>query len=118
MEAIMNLVWAFLNSPIGITLVVSAVGAIVAWLVRKLPIVKKYKGVIYTAVKYGERQIPDDTENAGAKRLDEALKYALKLFAEMDVKVKDKKKPEIIDGLMEAHEQLEKDGLLGYKVYE
>jgi hypothetical protein len=118
METIMNLVWAFLNSPLGITLVVSAVGSLVALIVTKVPFVKKYGGVLIECVKYAEKAIPDDTESAGLKKLDLALGYALDRFEEMGVKVKDKQLPEIIAAISEAHEKVEADGVLGAVVEE
>jgi hypothetical protein len=112
MESIMDLAWAFLNSPLGIAMVVSLVGSLVAVIIAKVPIVKKYGGVLISAVKYAEKAIPDDTENSGAQKLDAALKYALKIFAEIGVTVKPKEMPEIIAGLSEAHEKVEADGVL------
>ena len=118
MEAIMNLVWAFLNSPIGMTLVVSAVGSIVAKIYLSKPLWKKYEGVLISAVKMAEKAVPDDSESKGAKRLDEALKYTLRLFDSLGVSVKPKDKPEIVAGIMKVHEKVEADGVLGVKVYD
>ena len=118
MESIMNTAWTFLNSPLGISMVVSTVASIVAYIITKVPIVKKYSGVLISAVKYAEKAIPDDTDNAGLKKLDLALEYALERFAEIGVKVKEKQIPELIAGLSEAHEKVEADGVLGSVVEE
>lgn len=118
MESIMNLIWAFLNSPIGITLVVSAVGSVAAAIYAKKPLWKKYEGVLISAVKMAEKAVPDDSESSGVKKLDDALKYTIKILEGMGVKVKDKDKPELIAGLSEMHEKVEADGVLGYAVEE
>ena len=118
MESILDLAWAFLNSPIGITLVVSAVGSLVAAVYAKKPLWKKYEGVLVSAVKMAEKAIPDDSDNAGVKRLDEALDYTLMILGQMGVKVKAKDMPEIESGLSMVHEKVEADGVLGEKEYE
>ena len=118
MEAIMNLVWAFLNSPIGITLVVSAVGSIAAAIYAKKPLWKKYEGVLISAVKMAEKAVPDDTESTGLQKLDAALEYAIDVLEDMNVKVKKKDIPELIAGLSEVHEKVEADGVLGPVVEE
>ena len=118
MEAILDLVWAFLNSPIGITLVVSAVGSIAAAVYAKKPLWKKYEGVLISAVKMAEKAVPDDSESAGLQKLDAALEYAIDVLEDMSVKVKKKDIPELIAGLSEMHEKVEADGVLGPVVEE
>jgi hypothetical protein len=118
METTMTLIWAFLNSPLGISMVVSAVASLVAVVIAKVPLAKKYGGVLISAVKYAEKAIDDDTENAGMHKLDLALQYALDRFEEIGVKVKEKDIPELVSGLSEAHEKVEADGVLGAVVEE
>jgi hypothetical protein len=118
MDAIMSMAWTFMNSTIGAALVVSLVGSLVALIVTKMPFTKKWGGILISAVKYAEKAIPDDTENAGLHKLDVALGYALDRFEELGVKVKDKQLPEIISALSEAHEMVEADGVLGAVVEE
>jgi hypothetical protein len=107
MESILDTAWAFLNSPLGISMVVSAVGSLVAVIIAKVPFAKKWGGILIEAVKYAEKAIPDDTKNTGLKKIDIALEYALDRFAELGVKVKDKQLPEIVDGLSKAHDDAE-----------
>lgn len=75
-ETIMQL----LNSP----LVISGIAAVVLWGLTKLytkkPLWEAYEGTIISAVKWAEKLIDDDTENAGLKKLDEALKYAVGVY--------------------------------------
>jgi hypothetical protein len=112
MEAIMNLVWAFLNSPIGITLVVSAVGSLVAAVYAKKPLWKKYEGVLVSAVKMAEKAVPDDSENTSIARLDAALKYAVTIIEAMGKKVTDKEESDLESGLSIVHDMVEANGTL------
>ena len=114
MESILDTAWAFLNSPLGISMVVSGVASLVAVIIAKVPLAKKYGGVLISAVKYAEKAIDDDTDNAGLQKLDAAFQYAIDRFDEIGVKVKEKDIPELISGLSEAHEKVEADGVLGY----
>lgn len=76
---ILNALWAFLNSNLGVTGVV----ATLAWFFKNLFLWKpewkvvfdKYHPLILQAVKYAEKQIPDDTPNAGLARFDAALRW-------------------------------------------
>lgn len=78
---IAGLVWKFLNTPIGL----SVVGSILLFILGKIftakptwkKYVDKYGPLIMAAVKKAEKAIPDDVENKAVKRLDEALKYVL-----------------------------------------
>lgn len=71
-----------LNSP----LVISGIAAVVLWGLTKLytkkPLWEKWEGTAISAVKYAEKFIDDDTENAGLKKLDYALKYVVRVYEE------------------------------------
>ena len=77
-----SLVWAFANSPVGVTLI----GGALAWLVSKVwtakpewqKVYEDHKGLLYDAVRYAEKLIPDNVQNKTAQRVDQALKYVLK----------------------------------------
>lgn len=83
-----SLVWTFLNSPLGISLVSMALIVLVGKILAKKPAWKvyadKYRPLIIAAIKQAEKAIPDDTPNASMKRLDSALKYVLMLNARLD----------------------------------
>ncbi|HUX16315.1 MAG TPA: hypothetical protein VMW52_07560 [Phycisphaerae bacterium] len=85
-ETIWTAVWAGLNSPIGI----ATVAALVLWALNKVyaakPAWKAYEGTIITAIKGAEKMIPDDVENKGMKRLDEALRYVLQVYTQVEGK--------------------------------
>lgn len=112
----LNTIWAAMNSPIGIT----AAAGIVAWLLERvflaLPAWKAYEGTIIGAIKYAEKEIPDDTENKGAERLDAALKYVLKVYEACERRPPS---PRLLSDLRETigvkHAELEAAGTLGKK---
>lgn len=112
----LNAVWAAMNSPIGITVA----AGILAWLLKRVymakPRWKAFEGTIIGAIKYAEKEIPDHTENKSLKRLDCALGYVLKIYAQKKNHVVS---PEIIAELREAigvkHAELEAAGNLHSK---
>jgi len=77
-SAIISVLWAFLNSPVGLTIVGGLILLALNRLYASKPSWAKYEGVIMTAIQYAEKAIPDDTPNKGAAKLDAALRYVLK----------------------------------------
>ena len=107
-------IWEAINSPIGI----AAVAALVLWAINKLYLAKpewqKYEGLVIQAVRWAEKEIPDDSANAGLHRFDKALQYILKVYLQNEGKVA----PESLvasfrDGLSIVHNALESEGALG-----
>jgi len=82
-QSIGSLVWLFVNSPVGLTIVGSVLVWILGMVFRQKPtwqkIYDEHKGLLVDAVKHAERAIPDDTENKAAARADAALKFVLKV---------------------------------------
>jgi len=105
MNDVLNGAWAFVNSPIGLTIV----GGIVLYLLNRFvrPNAKwaKYEGTIIAAVKYAEKAIPDGSDNASQRKLDEALKYVLAVYAKADPAA-------ITEGIQIVHEKMEADGVI------
>ena len=106
-------IWNALNSPVGI----AAVAGLVLWLLNRLyaakPGWKKYEGAIISAVKFAEKEVPDDTPNKALRRLDEALKYVLKVYAEMTGKQAGPKvAADLKEGIQIKHSELEAAGAL------
>ena len=112
MEAIFELIWQFLNSPIGITLVVSAVGSIVAAVYAKKPLWQKYEGVLISAVKMAEKAVPDGSSNTSIARLNEALQYTVDVLEGMGKKVTEKEQDDLEVGLSIVHDMVEANGTL------
>ena len=106
-------VMALLNSPIAI----AALAAVVLWALNKLyaskPLWEKYQGTIISAIKFAENAIDDDTENSGLKKLDEALKYVLNVFEEVNNrKATIKEEAELKDAIGLIHDELEAEETL------
>ena len=72
-----------LNTPAGITLLVSVVSIIITSIFKAKPHWVKFEGVILSAIKMAEKAIPVDTENKALKRLDFALEIVIKAFEEL-----------------------------------
>lgn len=106
MEAIWNLVWAFLNSPLGYTAIIAVVGLIAEKIYLKKPLWQQYEGVFISAVKMAEKAVPDDSENTAVDRLNQALRYVVKVLEKRGKKVKKKEIAEIESGIGLIHEEL------------
>ena len=76
---------------------------------------KKYEGSIITGIKLAERQVPDDTPNAGLAKLDAALRFVMKAYAEANGGKTAPKKlvQEIKQGIQIKHDDLDRYGRLG-----
>lgn len=100
-------IWEYLNTPLAITVI----GSIVAFLLSKLwtakPAWQKYEGTIIAAIKSAEKAVPDDSENKSVKRLDEALKYVLKIYESQNGKATEETKQELKEGIQIVHNKLE-----------
>lgn len=113
MGSILVMVWAFFNSPAGITAMAS--GAL--WLLNKVyakkPVYEKYVGTLITAIRKAEREIPDNTPNAGLARLDAALKYVLDVYERVEQRQADARiRAELAEGIQLMHNELEQEGIL------
>lgn len=82
-DSILPLLWAFANSPLGISLV----SGVILWLLSKIVTAKpsylkyynQYRGLFFDAVRHAERTIPDNTQSSAGAKADLALKYLLEL---------------------------------------
>ena len=106
-------IWNLLNSPAAIT----AIAGIILWLLNRLyakkPLWAQFEGTLIEAVRFAEKAVPDDAENKAVQRLDQALKYVLKIYEGM------KSRPatvaeinEIKDGIRLVHNELDIEGAL------
>ncbi|MCC5829760.1 MAG: hypothetical protein JJU36_09980 [Phycisphaeraceae bacterium] len=86
MDTILSGIWMFLNSAFGFTLAWVVVIVLMFHFLERLSSNgkpwQKYEGAIITAIKLAEKAIPDDTANAGLRRLDEALRFVLNVYRE------------------------------------
>lgn len=86
MDTILSGIWMFLNSAFGFTLAWVVAIVVMIYFLDRLSSRDKawhpYEGAIITAIKLAEKAIPDDTANAGLRRLDEALRFVLNVYRE------------------------------------
>ena len=111
--AIMEIVWKVLNSPAVIALLAGGL----LWLLNKLyaakPAWQAFEGTIIAAVKWAEKEIPDDTPNKALNRLNAALNYVVKVYEEARGKPADAKvQAELREGIQIVHAELEASGNL------
>ena len=106
----------FLNSGIGFALVWAGLVGLFMWLASKFnPFQEKWKaweGSIITGIKLAEKQIPDDTPNAGLAKLDAALRFVLKAYADANNGKQPSAKliEEIKQGIQIKHSDLDRFG--------
>jgi len=108
MSKVLEAIWTFLNSGVGITLVAGGLVWIFHKIYSKRPTWQEFEGSIIAAVRYGERAIPDNTPNKSKRRLDEALKFVIKVYT------KAKSRPptteevrSLVEGIEIIHEEME-----------
>lgn len=86
LKAVTDSVIAFSQSGVGFAVIWAMMVALFVWLTSKFnPFQEQWKaweGSIVTGIKLAEKQIPDDTPNAGLQRLDAALRFVLGAYAE------------------------------------
>ena len=86
------------------------------WLASKFnPFQEKWKaweGSIITGIKLAEKEIPDDTPNAGLAKLDAALRFVLKAYADANNGKQPSAKlvEEIKQGIQIKHSDLDRFG--------
>jgi sugar (pentulose or hexulose) kinase len=112
-ELVLGFVWTALNSPVGITTVVSAA----VWALNKIyaakPEWQKYEGAIIKAVQWAEREIPDNSENKHVQRANTALQYVLKAYERINGKRADARTQEqLAQGIEIVHTDLEVAGAI------
>ncbi len=120
-NTILSGIWTFLNSGIGFAIVWAALVGLFLFLASKFnPLQEKwkqYEGSIITGIRLAEKQIPDDTPNAGLAKLDAALRFVLNAYAEAN----NGKQPsaalieQIKQGIQIKHDELDRYGGLSSK---
>ena len=116
--AIIEAIGRFFNSSVGFALIWAAMVGVFIWLASRFnPFQEKWKeweGSIITGIKLAEKQIPDDTPNAGLAKLDAALRFALKAYAEANNGKQPSAKlvEQIKQGIQITHNDLDRSGNL------
>jgi len=115
-ETVINALGQFFSSGFGFAVTWAAVVGFFIFLASKFnPLQeawKKYEGSIITGIKLAEKQVPDDTPNAGLAKLDAALKFVLDAYAEANKgkQPSDKLVEEIKQGIQIKHSDLDRFG--------
>lgn len=112
-NGIVQVIWNVLNSPA----VIAVLAGGMLWLLNRLyaakPAWQAFEGTIIAAVKWAEKEIPDDTPNKALNRLNAALNYVVKVYEEARGKRVDAKaKAELREGIQIVHAELEASGNL------
>ena len=112
-NGIWQVIWNVLNSPA----VIAAFAAGVLWLLNRLyaakPTWQAFEGTIIAAVKWAEKESPDDTPNKAISRLNAALNYVTKVYEQARGKPADSKvQTELREGIQIVHAELEASGNL------
>ena len=106
----------FFNSNFGFALIWAGVVGLFIWLASRYnPFQEKWKeweGSIITGIKLAEKNIPDDTPNAGLAKLDAALRFVLKAYAEANNGKQPSAKivEQIRQGIQIKHEDMDRFG--------
>lgn len=113
-ETILTGLWQAVNSVPGVMLMAGLLGWLLSRLYAFRPAWEAYEGTIISAIKHAEKAIPDDTPNKSVARLDEALRYVLKIYAETH---RGRQAPaalaeELREGIQIMHDRLEARGTL------
>jgi hypothetical protein len=112
-NGIWQVIWNVLNSPA----VIAVLAGGLLWLLNRLyaakPAWQALEGTIIAAVKWAEKEIPDDTPNKAFNRLNAALNYVVKVYEAARGKPADGKvKAELREGIQIVHAELEASGNL------
>jgi len=110
--AILETIWSVVNSPAIIALLAGGL----LWLLNKLyaakPAWQPMEGTIIAAVKWAEKEIPDDTPNKALVRLNAALGYVVKVYEQARGPATEQVKAELREGIQIVHADLEASGNL------
>ena len=118
-NGLFDTVMSFVNSNVGSALIWAATVGLFMFLASKYnPFREKWKaweGSIITGIKLAEKEIPDETPNAGLAKLDAALKFVLKAYAEANGGQQPSAKltQEIKQAIQVKHADLDRLGVLG-----
>lgn len=106
-SSIGTLIWTFVNSPVGVSIISGLVLFILARVWKAKPawekVYNEHKGLFFDAVRTAEAAIPNDVEGTAGKRADAALQLILKL----EHSIARKSKNDLRLALDKAHTELE-----------
>jgi hypothetical protein len=112
-QTILAVLWTVLNSPAGI----AALAGLILWALNRLyaakPEWRQYEGTIIAAIKFAEKEIPDDVPSKSLQRLDAALKYVLRVYEQTNgSRATEDTEANLKEGIQITHAALEANGNL------
>jgi len=112
-NAVLDALWTFANSPLGIT----AIAAVLLYLLKRArehyPAWREWEGAIIEGIKFAEKHVPDDAENKSLRRFNDALAYVLRIYHETTGAMPSaSEKRAIEEGIRIKHADLEAAGNL------
>jgi len=112
-NGIWQVIWNVLNSPAVIAVLAGGLLIVLNRLYAAKPTWQAFEGTIIAAVKWAEKEIPDDTPNKAFNRLNAALNYVLNVYEQARGKPADAKtQAELREGIQIVHAELEASGNL------
>lgn len=107
-------VWAFLNSPLGITLTVALLAWIGGRFVTAKTLAQRFGGTIIQCIKLAETAIPDTVANPGLRRFDQAMKQIMTYIETVENRtLKGSEIDQLGQAISVLHAGLEANGNLG-----
>ena len=111
-KEVIQVVWTALNTPAGVAFIASVFIYILNKLFSYKPtwkkIYEKWEGSLVSAIKFAEKTIDDKSENKSQRKLDQALKYMIKVFEDTKGRMPKRKELEAIkEGLNKKHSELD-----------
>ncbi len=104
---------AALNSPSGLMILAGAILSLLGRLYAAKPLWQAYEGAIISAIKFAEKQIPDDADDTATKRLGAALRYVVDVFEAVNRRrAKRAEIDKLTEGIRITHAELETTGTL------
>ena len=98
--------WTFCNSPVGVALVSGVVLTVLGHLFKSRPaweeLYDTYRADLFSAVRFAEENIPDDTPNKALARLDAALRF----ISTLETPLARKKEKDVRKALTRAHDEM------------
>jgi hypothetical protein len=112
-NTVLTTLWTLANSPAVIALAAAALLYGLNKLYARKPTWQAFEGTIIAAVKWAEKQIPDDSPNKSLARLNAALGYVIKVYEQArGVSPDPAVTAELREGIQIIHAELEAAGNL------
>ena len=117
-NGILQAIWTVINSPAVIALLAGGLLVLLNRLYASRPAWQAFEGSIIAAVKWAEKEIPDDTPNKSLVRLNAALNSVVKVYEQARGTANEQVKAQLREGIQIVHAELEASGNMDKTVHE